>query len=169
MKIDMNSVNAAQTVFSLFYAIFWGALANVWPKWKAFDWSLLVEASERSYARRRCVLSVALLNIVPILFFVPVFAHLGGWNSDCPQWLVWLRLMVCMLQPFVLIGLYWLWVAVVQRHRSKFYPAPLPQERYTAIREVDLNSKFAGINARVALLYILVPPAALIAVSYLCP
>jgi hypothetical protein len=166
MHIDMTTVNAAQTVFSLFYAITWGALTNVWPRWRAFDWSLTKIDSERRYVWRRCVLSVSLLNIVPILFFVIVFVQLGSWKSNSPQWLAWLRLFFSMLQPFFLIGVYWVWVAVVQRFRSKFYPKPLT-DWYT-LQESELQQTFAGRNFFAALLYMIIPIAALIFVSNLC-
>jgi len=48
-----------QQVFMLFFAITWGALANVQPRWKAFQWPLL---GRHRPATNRVVLSFLCLN-----------------------------------------------------------------------------------------------------------
>jgi hypothetical protein len=113
-------LNPCQQVFALFYAIMWGALANVWPRWRAFDWSLVVHKDQRAVPR--CLLSVGMLNALPILFFVLVLLWLREWRLDGAWWSIGMKLVAIMIQPFALVGFYWLWAAIIQRFRNRFYP-----------------------------------------------
>jgi len=71
----MDSPNTLQTIFMVFYAIFWGVVANAQPKWRAFNWPV---ASQYVRTRRRLALSLVILNLVPIVYFVPIFLALHG-------------------------------------------------------------------------------------------
>ena len=61
----MMKINAYQ-VFMLFFAIFWSAVANVQPRWKPFQFPLMLRFG---HVFRRVVLAVLVLNILPILYF----------------------------------------------------------------------------------------------------
>lgn len=156
MKIEFN---AAQTVFALFYAIMWGSLANVWPRWRAFDWTLIKRPEER--ALYRCLLSLALLNLCPIVFFIIVLL----WLNDCTLQGCWLQigwtLFVIMLQPFAEIGFYWFWISLVQWRAKWFYPDdvrdPRYEGRYKGLSKDDLSSEFAALNCVFGLVYVIVP------------
>jgi hypothetical protein len=157
MKIE--EANAAQTVFALFYAIMWGAIANVWPRWRAFDWALVRLPQER--ALPRCFLSLALLNLCPIIFFIFVLLWLKDYKlQGCWLQIAW-TLFVIMLQPFAVIGFYWVWMSIVQRFPTLFYPDDRKgndhKGRYDKLSEDDLDSGFAFSNFVVGLVYIMVP------------
>lgn len=161
----MDPLNAAQTVFTLFYAIMWGALANVWPRWKAFDLSLVAYPGNR--AVQRWLLSFGLLNAVPIAFFVLILFRLQYWRLDPCWWPTTGKLLVVMLQPFALIGFYWVWASILARFRNVFYPATIKKFRYPGLcEETDLDSKRALPNFLFGLLYIFVPLAAFGLVSW---
>ena len=53
-------IEPLQQVFMLFYAIFWGAIANVQPRWKPFQWHLFFAVPQ---ARRRAIAALVLLNV----------------------------------------------------------------------------------------------------------
>lgn len=157
MKIEFN---AAQTVFALFYAIMWGSLANVWPRWRAFDWALIKRPEDR--ALYRCLLSVALLNLCPIVFFIFALLWLRNCTlQGCSVRIGW-TLFVVMLQPFAEVGFYWLWISFVQWRSKWFYPDSVcdPQrkdDRYKGLSKDDLSSEFAALNCVIGLLYVIVP------------
>jgi hypothetical protein len=62
----MQQLNVAQTLFAVFFAIFWGTSSNAWPKWKPFNWPLVFSSWR---VARRVGLSVVLLNVAPVLYF----------------------------------------------------------------------------------------------------
>lgn len=169
----MEPMNTSQTVFALFYAIMWGALANVYPRWKAFDLSLT--AYPGGHAGRRWLLSFLLLNFVPILYFVSIQFVLNDWRLYSTDSRTFLKLIVILLQPFALIGFYWVWTAIVQKFRATFYPQPLtpPDSKspgqYSQMGEEDLESRRARPNLLFGLMYILVPPLALGIISLIGP
>lgn len=148
--------NAAQSVFTLFYAVTWGALANVWPRWQAFHWSLI--GTSKQQALQRSILSLVLLNIVPLIFFIVVFLFLNQWRLEGSWWSIFGDLLIIMLQPFVLYGFYMFWVSIVQRYSKTFYPDPLDKDLYPGIRRHDLSREFACRNLLAGLTYIMVPP-----------
>ncbi len=156
----MEPLNAAQTVFALFYAIMWGALANVWPRWKAFDLSLVAYPGNR--AVRRWLLSFGLLNAIPIAFFVLILFRLRCWRLDAQWWPTAGKLSVVMLQPFALIGFYWVWVSILERFPTVFYPEQPERQHYPGLcKETDLDRRRAFPNFVFGLLYIAIPLAAL--------
>src|SRR5260370_14776177 len=59
-------IDSLQTVFMLFFAISWGAVANVQPRWHAFQWPLFFRVRQ---ARHRCLVAFALLNLLPMIYF----------------------------------------------------------------------------------------------------
>ncbi len=154
--IKNDFLNSAQTIFALFYAIMWGTLANVWPRWRAFDWAAKHDKKRAIY---RSTLSLIVLNLIPILFFIFVSLRLGYWTFEKQSCsVIWWKLFVIMSQPFVLIGLYKIWVATVQLFRKTFYPIMLSKsDKCSGIRPEELDPKYAIGNYLTGVLYIILP------------
>jgi hypothetical protein len=115
MKID-----DLQTVFMLFYAIFWGSVANVQPRWKAFQWPLFFKLPQ---VRCRAMAALFFLNVLPLCFFAygmwalhgrgpTKYAPLGGSLHYVIRGVV---------PAFAVFGLYRFWLAVVELHPDCFY------------------------------------------------
>jgi hypothetical protein len=151
---DVN-LNAVQTVFALFFAISWGTAANAQPKWKAFAWGQVREPK----TIRRLSLSFALLNILPVVFFVAVLQLLGG-----PQWTItaWnlkadMRICAAVVPAVGTFGFLRIWTSVVQWKTAWFYP---DRKHFKAlgidIDSSDLSPKWAAWNFFFGLSYVLV-------------
>lgn len=112
-------MNETQTLFSLFFAIFWGAVANVQPRWKAFHWPFL----RVSEARNRLFLSIALFNILPIVFFAFSLFALAG--PRVSQWTFTATVCVVIFgifPAFSIFGFNRLWLGIVESNVEAFYP-----------------------------------------------
>lgn len=108
-----------QQVFMVFFAIIWGAVANVQPRWKAFQWPLF---RRHCPATKRVLLSVVVLNILPLLLFAYVFWALkhdsaATWSNCSVAHLV----VHGILPAFPLFGCYRLWLAIVEAYPDAFY------------------------------------------------
>jgi len=157
----MTTIEPAQQVFALFYAIMWGTLANVWPRLKPFDWAQAFHPDHRKVTLRRCFLSLVMLNILPILLFVVVFIWLGSWKLDGTWPRLGTKLAIVMVQPFALIGFYWVWTAIIQRFKQGFYPDD--ESLYPDLDpNIDLDPKMARPNLIVGLIYACGPLLALL-------
>ncbi len=75
-------MNEAQTVFTVFYAIFWGTVANAQPRWKAFNLPLI----GLPRTRNRIVLSMLMLNVLPLVYYGMVLLALIYPNTDAKDW-----------------------------------------------------------------------------------
>lgn len=123
-------MNETQTVFAIFFAIFWGAVANVQPRWKAFQLPLI----EFAPVRRRVLLSVTFFNLLPLLFFGWTLWILVGPAASPINWTGWTvaRLVLRGVIPAIAtFGFYRLWLGIVECHSSLFYvetQAQLPQK-----------------------------------------
>lgn len=157
------NLNAAQTVFALFFAISWGTVANAQPKWKAFAWGQFRE--HRTI--QRLFLSILFLNAVPVVFFVTVLCLLGG-----PRWtlVAWdtragLQMIAAVVPAFGTFGFLRIWTSVVQWKTQWFYP----DERERRLLGIDLlpadlNPKWARGNFLFGVAYVLIG----LAVPWLC-
>jgi hypothetical protein len=124
-------MNAAQKIFVVFFAIFWGTTANAWPKWTPFHWTFL------TYSRRvasRILWSVVMLNIFPVLFFAWMLQRLGG---ETALSIGWASVMSGVIPAFAVFGLYRLWVAGIELCPTAFYYQSL--DDLLAQRKVDLS------------------------------
>jgi hypothetical protein len=167
----MCNLNPSQEVFALFYAIMWGSLANVWPRWKAFDWTLVFKKGDGVITLRRVTLSIVVLNALPILFFIIALHRLDHWRLEGGWWCIGIKLFIIMLQPFAIVGFYWLWVSIVQLFKATFYPVPLTSAYRTLSEneEHDLGREWATPNLVFGLLYIVGPHVALRVLEHLAP
>ena len=106
-------------VFMLFFAIIWGTVANVQPRWKAFQWPLLCRHRP---ATHRVILSVLLLNVAPLLLFAYVFWALRHHTASEPEPILHL-IIHGILPAFGVFGCYRLWLATVEAWPATFYSA----------------------------------------------
>jgi len=115
-----------QTVFMVFYAIFWGAIFNVLPRRKPFDWPLAFQRFQHGYRKawKRVWLSVALLNILPLIFFGYVMWALNG--QAPPDHPLLLRITVIVVRgvvpAFAILGIYRIWLGITEWWPHCFYP-----------------------------------------------
>lgn len=113
-------LNIPQTVFTVFYAINWGLIANVQPRWKAFDWPRI--QTGRTF--RRVMLSVVFFNLFGIVIFVFVL-----WLLHHPVWYLaqkwgWREMMLVgtsVLPAFAVFGLRRTWLAIIELATDSFY------------------------------------------------
>jgi len=115
-------MNATQQIFLVFFAIFWGTVANAWPKRKPFQWPLI----KYGPVSRRLILSVTLLNAAPILYFSWVLLRLSGHRFSVISGI---------LPAFAIFGFYRIWLALAGSAAGWFYysEAKLPPE----IKEIE--------------------------------
>ncbi len=146
-------MNDTQTVFSVFFAIFWGVIANVQPKWKMFDWTQIATPCGRS----RLFLAVLLFNVCPLVFFGYTIWMLIGVGVPSENWNI--RIVVKLLCRGVLpaaslFGFYKLWISIMEKWPDCFYEANVKQEP-AVITNVELKSKGKPwINFLVAMFYL---------------
>ena len=82
-------MNESQTIFSLFYAVLYGAMLTSLGSLRAFPWGFFVESrTKKKKLATRLVLSIVIFNILPFLVFAwgikvlnnSIFASLCIWN-----------------------------------------------------------------------------------------
>lgn len=112
------TLTAEQQVFMLFFAIFWGAVANVQPRWKAFQWPLFFRHRP---AKCRVCLSLAVLNVLPLLLFGYVLWVLGECHGSDMGWPILHLVGHGVIPAFALFGCYRLWLAIVEAYPETFY------------------------------------------------
>ena len=110
--------NPEQQVFMLFFAIIWGAVANVQPRWKAFQWPLIFRHKP---AFKRVALSVLLLNLVPLALFAYALWALNGPEAQARP--IAHLIGHGIIPAFALFGCYRLWLATVEAWPAAFYSA----------------------------------------------
>lgn len=167
---------AEQQVFMLFFAIIWGAVANVQPRWKAFQWPLI---RRHGPARNRLLLSLLVLNAIPLLLFGYVVWVLGAHHGPDMGHPIFHLVGHGVVPAFALFGCYRLWLAIVEACPSTFYSSKVgnggvpekyqhseptyrntPDNTQTQLPIVHLGPDTAGPNAGAALLYLVVGMAA---------
>ena len=82
-------MNESQTIFSLFYAVLYGAMLTSLGSLRAFPWGAFVEPqTKRKKLITRLVVSICIFNILPFLVFAwgirilanSIFSSLCIWN-----------------------------------------------------------------------------------------
>jgi hypothetical protein len=154
-------MTTTQSIFVVFFAIFWGAIASVQGRWKMFHWPLI----RYCHVAARIGLSVALLNILPLLFFAWIFFLLRNTpTTTISQWSgsqTLLQILAGIAPAFAVFGFYRLWLAAVEFFPTAFYQRRKGQDRL--IRKIEptldtlnLRSEFAPWNLFFALMYLVV-------------
>jgi hypothetical protein len=159
-------------VFMLFFAIIWGAVANVRPRWKAFQWPLIFRHPP---ACHRLALSVGLLNVASLMLFGYALWTLGDHRGPDSAWPILHLVGHGILPAFALFGCYRLWLATVEAWPDTYYSSNVgdggvPQKYQhaepiyrtahnggvTQLPIVELGPDTAFPNACAALLYLAV-------------
>lgn len=106
----------------LFYAIFWGYVANAQGRWKAFQLPL---ARRIPQVGRRVLLSFVWLNMWPFFFFVFVWWVLAQKQVYLPICLGQALILMtnAIIPAFAAFGFYRVWLGVVEHSPSTFYVA----------------------------------------------
>jgi hypothetical protein len=148
-------MNATQTVFVVFFAIFWGVIGSVQGRWLAFQPILLY-----GHIARRWILSFVVLNALPTAYFVVAFIHLrGGTNIEQSDNLTTAReLIAAVLAAFAMFGFYRLWMSIVQSTPTTFYQSRAGQPSHLkdidpTIEDLRLHHKLGGWNLLSAVIY----------------
>jgi uncharacterized membrane protein len=136
-------LNFMQEVFTIFYAIAWGTVSNVQPRWGAFEYAA-VRGPKGFNALLRIVLSWILLNFAAVFFFVWVLYLLNGapWQielaplSTSKFWLT-IAAIAPALAPF---GLYKFWMGLVQAGNKFFFT----DREVKDLQESHKNRAFEG-------------------------
>jgi hypothetical protein len=116
-------MNDAQAVFTLFFAISWGIVSNVLPRWKPFHYAMW-SYPDFQQPTRRILLAFILLNILPWVSFALVLFCLRARAPGLEKWnlgayiLLIFRTIFPGLAPF---GFYRIWIAVIQSWPTLFY------------------------------------------------
>jgi hypothetical protein len=163
--VSYASLNIPQTVFTVFYAIMWGALANALPRWRAYD-TAHMGADRR--ARRRFLRALTVMNLLPIVYCVFVLWLESGKTWNITGWglrssaKIFLAILPC-LAPF---GFYRLWSAMMQHQANRSYPTKLWRTaegkriwtaRYPGLQERELSQKLWKPNVASGAVYIFLP------------
>jgi hypothetical protein len=114
-------MNDNQTVFTVFYAIFWGSVANVQPRWKAFQLPLVFDLK---FARRRAFLSVVIFNLFPLAFYAWILSLLNQSGGIDKSWSFYdfaRFISRCVVPAFAAFGFYRLWLSIVEMCPKYFY------------------------------------------------
>jgi hypothetical protein len=161
MQSPQFNLSVPMAVFTVFYAIAWGALANALPRLKAFDTGRFF--SDR-LARRRFFWSMLILNLAPVFNFAVWLAVFGGrsawdmrgWGSSA-FWLIFFAAVAALFAPF---GIYRIWVCVVQWWAECFYPIALDDcewgKQFPNLRKSDLSADQARSNFIFGVLFLLI-------------
>ena len=166
-------MNVTQTIFTVFFAIFWGTAWGALPRWKAFQWPLVFAVKQ---VRHRLVLSILVLNVCPLAFFGLALWGLSGPNYDVICWNLCtvVKLILHGVVPaFATFGFYRLWLGIVELNPRLFYVrnrSELPQ-RYRQIRgEPTIHSlRLPGVTGPLNLLFAFVYIGVASAAVYVFP
>lgn len=116
-------MNTYQEVFVLFYAIFWGIISNAQVRWKAHHWPFL----HVPQARDRLLLSIVVLNILPVTFFALALWSLAALAIPQSPPSAW-TLRTCIgivffgvLPAYAFFGFYRLWLGLMETNPDRFY------------------------------------------------
>jgi hypothetical protein len=116
-----NLMNTSQQIFVVFFAIFWGTSSNAWPRWKPFQWTL-VPFSCRIFLR--VAVSFAMLNVIPVLYFICILRKLGGsidvdalssFPGTCGV------VLPAVVPAFAVFGFYRIWISAIEFCPAWFY------------------------------------------------
>ena len=157
-------MTTTQSIFVVFFAIFWGAVFNVQGRWRMFQ-----PLVRYPHIRRRLALSILLGNVVPILFFAWIFFRLRDTPGTSPADWSFLetlgQIFAGVLPAFGIFGFYRLWMAIVEFSPGAFYESqakktPALKDIDPTIEELHVDHQFEGWhNLIFAVLYFIVAGA----------
>lgn len=115
--LNLDRINDAQAVFTIFFAIFWGFIGNVQPKWKAFHWPHI----KNRKVVKRLVLSAFLLNFCPVIYFASAMHALSEFNAP---WTFSGSVAISVAAiggAFAIFSFYHFWIGIVEYFSGCFY------------------------------------------------
>jgi len=124
-------MNDTQIIFTVFFAIAWGTMSSALPKWKAFHWTLFFQVKQ---VWHRVILSMILLNALPVIFFGWTLLQLSDQDYVVNNWstrIVFLQVIIHGVFPAAAaFGFYRLWIAIVEFKPKCFYKSEndLPED-----------------------------------------
>ena len=119
MEHQITQFNMQQQTFMLFFAIFWGTIASVQGRWKAFQLPLI---GRIPVVKHRVCLSFLLLNLAPLMFFAYGIAILAEACISARPTIAALQLVINGILPaFAIFGFYRLWLGIVEKWPDSFY------------------------------------------------
>jgi hypothetical protein len=153
---SLLQLNIPQQIFTVFYAIFWGTAANAQPKWKAFAWGMWPHDRP---VKRRLLLSLVLLNAIPVIYYAFVM-----WVLSTHAWYfhTWglrevAKVVASVIPAFATFGFYRIWTAIVQWKPGKFYGPPESRKKLgIELAEQDLDAKWVRGNLLFGFIYVVV-------------
>lgn len=165
-----NNLNVPQTVFCLFFAIFWGLVANAQFRWKAFDWPLAIAAGLKDTKYRpslsRLWRSLWYLTFVPVLLFLGVMSILAFASKRPYNWHMAIQLVFAVLAAHAAFAPYRFWLSSIEHNPGRFYYSlPNTEHSYYAAQpwdssaELRLEPTWAKKNLCTALLYVVASAA----------
>lgn len=112
-----EKMNCFQQIFCLFFAVFWGIVGNVQPRWKAFHWPFV---RKNNRAKCRLYLSMLFLNFIPIAYFAIALACL---SKNCDSNVSPIHIILFAIFPaFAGFSFYRLWLGFVECKPNLYYP-----------------------------------------------
>ena len=153
------TLNVPQTLFTVFFAICWGTAANAQPRWRAFAWPY---ALEEVASLKRLVLSFAIMNVIPILYFVGVLHLLSDTQWQMTTWTYpagFKKILGGLLPSFAAFGFYRLWLAIILWKPKCFYgfdKSNIDKNKYPALAQNDPDPKWFRGNLIAAIVYMVI-------------
>ncbi|SRR6266496_1158166 len=165
MTPNLDTLSTAPTVFTVFYAIFWGLVANAQIRWKAFDWPLALAGRKRHVQYRpswkRLRQSLFYLTILPTVLFVALLMLLTLAKPPKGLCSFVVALVVAIVSAHAGFAPYRLWLASIEAEPDSFYyPVKCKPGYYTAqpegLEPFPLQRLWARSNYCVAWSYVVI-------------
>ncbi len=166
---DLLSLTVPQTLFTAFFAIFWGASANAQPRWRAFAWPYAKDPKDRKRLRS----SVLVMNVLPLVYFVLALSALSSapWRMRTWAWPAPLQAFGAVVPAFAAFAFYRLWLGWLQRDASKYYrlkDGEVDKTLYPGLTPNDLDKDWSAGNLKAAAGYLIVSAAPLLIAFLVC-
>jgi hypothetical protein len=112
-------MNDTQQIFCIFFAISWGLVGNVQPRWKPFNYAV---ASIFRPAFYRFFISTFFFNILPFFYFGLALWRLSFVENCLNHMIDYLNLVAQGFLPaFALFSFYHFWIAIIEKWPECFY------------------------------------------------
>jgi hypothetical protein len=121
MKVEFQ-LTSYQVTFTVFFAIAWGAITNVQPRWKPFE-----AAIRDAKTKKRWWLSFRWFNAAPVLYYVAMInvLMLNVWSRAAAlernAWLQSVVLAACVVAAGAVFGFYRCWLGEVEKNADEYY------------------------------------------------
>jgi len=126
-------MNEAQTIFTLFYGLYFAATISITTAFRPFDTPAMYGGEWRAWAR--FVVSFVALNIVPLAYFVLVFSWLGSFAGFRVAFWPMVALLLLSLAGFGFYRIYFGIMLVKRGTGFVFYGSSLPPRLEKELRQ----------------------------------